>query len=351
MRVLTARNVHEAFPIAVRLLRMQGTPRDSRNGPVLQLSEPVSTVYIRPYERVIFWPERDANPFLHLYEALWMLNGRNDVDALVRYAKRMQDFSDDGKTLHGAYGHRWRQHFCVGDQLSIIVESLKKDHNDRRCVLQMWDTEVDLGRGGKDHPCNLIATFQISTRQELELVVFCRSNDIVWGCYGANAVHFSLLHEYVAAAIGVSAGKYTQISVNWHGYLKTLEPMYRIEKDAFGSASEDEYGLPPMIDANPYDYKCRSLPIPTRSLQELDACVAFVVNYIDQMVGDGAPQPIPGSVKNDPFFNNCLEVLQAHFIFKAEGKAAALAYMDTVAVQEADWTVAAREWLFRRKDK
>jgi hypothetical protein len=49
----------------------------------------------------------------------------------------------------------------------------------------------------------------------------CRSNDIIWGCYGANAVHMSMLHEYLAGHIGVPVGVYTQISFDWHTYLET----------------------------------------------------------------------------------------------------------------------------------
>ncbi len=79
MNVISVRNVHEALPEALRFLRQTGVPRDSRNGAVLQAPCPVTTVYRRPDERVLFWPERDANPFFHFMESLWMLAGRNDV--------------------------------------------------------------------------------------------------------------------------------------------------------------------------------------------------------------------------------------------------------------------------------
>ena len=55
----------------------------------------------------------------------------------------MEEYSDDGITLQGAYGFRWREHFG-GDQLSVIIERLRNDNTDRRCVLQMWDPLVDL---------------------------------------------------------------------------------------------------------------------------------------------------------------------------------------------------------------
>jgi len=51
------------------------------------------------------------------------------------------------------------------------------------------------------------------------MVVFNRSNDMVWGCYGANAVHFSFLHEFIGRSTGLPLGTYTQVSVNLHAYI------------------------------------------------------------------------------------------------------------------------------------
>ena len=86
-----------------------GIWQESRSGKVIEYPEPVMTTYKRPEERVLFYPSRDANPFFHLFEALWMLAGKNDLEYVSRFNSRMKDFSDDGKILNGAYGHRWRE--------------------------------------------------------------------------------------------------------------------------------------------------------------------------------------------------------------------------------------------------
>ena len=39
------------------------------------------------------------------------------------------------------------------------------------------------------------------------------------GAYGANVVHMSMLHEYVANKIGAKIGPYTQVSDSFHVYL------------------------------------------------------------------------------------------------------------------------------------
>ncbi len=232
MHTLHRRNVHQALPAGLRFLVDHGYTTDSRNGPVLLSPVPVATTYREPNERVVFYAERDGNPFFHLYEMLWMVNGRNDVDGPARYASNMRNYSDDGKTFHGAYGKRWRDWFLTNDnvkieyeneidQLALIAKRLKADPTDRRCVLQMWDVESDLDKNGKDVPCNTIATFQRGGDGALNLVVFCRSNDILWGAYGANAVHFSFLLEYMANWIGCPVGYYTQVSVNYHAYIES----------------------------------------------------------------------------------------------------------------------------------
>ena len=230
MHVITARNVHDALPRALQLMDDVGLRRNSRAGEVIKAPGPVATVYQRPWERVLFWPERDANPAFHLYESLWMLAGRQDLEPLVRYVRRFSEFSDDGHTIHDAYGYRWRTQFGL-DQLQEVIRRLKANLDDRRCTVQMWDATTDLIRGsyGKAVPCNLIATVQVESAA-LELVVFCRSNDIVWGTYGANAVHFSMLQEYLAGAIGVPMGDYTQVSVNWHAYTNVYDTLAKLPR-------------------------------------------------------------------------------------------------------------------------
>lgn len=349
MRVITGRNVHQILPTAIRLLRLEGVQRTSRNGDVLQLHEPVTTVYEKPWERVVLWPRRDANPFFHLYEAFWMLDGRNDLAALTRYVSSFGQFSDDGRTLRGAYGHRWRKFFGV-DQLADIVDMLDSDKNDRRAVLQMWDTDKDLHKRSKDLPCNMMITFQVATNGTLEMTVFNRSNDIVWGAYGANAVHLSMLHEYMAAAIGITMGRYRQVSVNWHGYLKTLEPMWDLELDAFGDKSDDLAA--PLIQGNPYD-TFAAIRMESWTQPKLDDAIQWLMRDIDSLYLDsslkGPRLPMPADMANDEFWVTVHRVLEAHAVYKTQNKDRALCLLEDTPRQDADWVVAAREWLLRRQ--
>lgn len=249
--MLNGRNAHELLPLALDLLFKRGVARETRNGSVLQLEGPTLIHYERPLERVLFHPERNANPFFHLFEALWMLAGRRDVAFPAHYAKQIKAYSDDGVTLNGAYGYRWRCHFGH-DQLDWIVDALRTNPNCRRQVLTMWDggngegddtAQCDLAktRTSLDVPCNTHAYFSINGNGQLDMTVCNRSNDLIWGALGANAVHFSVLLEYMAARIGVPVGSYYQFTNNLHGYLKTVEPLWELAART-GEASPYELG-------------------------------------------------------------------------------------------------------------
>lgn len=255
MKTFECRNVNDAFRKVVDFFHQKSTEgydvrrEKSRNGDVLRVNGPACISYGLPQERVLFNVNRDCNPFFHVYEALWMLGGREDLKSLEYYVSSFGDYSDDGETLNGAYGNRWRYakiadvHNIGGeplrDQLKLLIDHFKKDPATRRAVLQMWNVEDDLLQvnDSKDVCCNLSAVFEIEelsfvspegtthNASLLNMTVFNRSNDAVWGALGANVVHFSFLQEYLAAWLGAGVGKYYQISSNLHVYLDKFEPL------------------------------------------------------------------------------------------------------------------------------
>ena len=217
MKVLEGLNVNEVFPEAVKLVSKYGVLKPSRNGPTLEIPEPVASVYHRPWERVLFCPVRNANPFFHFFEALWILAGRKDVATLKIFNSRMLEYSDDGATFHAAYGHRLRYHWGI-DQIQLVIRELQTDMESRRAVLQIWDAVYDLGISRRDIPCNDTVFFKIRSGA-LHMTVCNRSNDLIWGAYGANVVQFSILQEYIAWRLGVEIGPYTQVSDSLHVYI------------------------------------------------------------------------------------------------------------------------------------
>ena len=138
MRVVRVRNVSEAWARLSETL--QGAlPEHTRAGAALVVPEPVTTIYERPRERVLFCPRRNANPFFHLVEALWMLAGRCDTRTLDRYVSDFgARYAEDNGQIHGAYGYRWR-HALGFDQLEVVVRKLRENPQDRQAVIQMWN--------------------------------------------------------------------------------------------------------------------------------------------------------------------------------------------------------------------
>ena len=229
VKIIVANDPDEALLKGLEMLEEYGEFETSRGGDVVVMPQPITTIWEKGYSIVSTNPIRDANPFFHFNEALWMLEGRNDVASLDVYIKDFGGrYAESDGVLHGAYGHRWINHFGV-DQLQLIVEKLQSNPEDRQCVLQMWDAHTDMGNDldgmWKDRPCNTHVYFRVHARKELEMTVCCRSNDMIWGAYGANIVQFGVLHRYMAVRIGVEVGRYYQISNNFHAYLDVFVPL------------------------------------------------------------------------------------------------------------------------------
>lgn len=340
MYVLTVKNVHKALPEGLKLLRTHGSARSSRNGEVIVANKPVTTAYLKPLERVLFWPERNANPFFHFFESLWMLAGRNDVATVSRFVKRMETFSDDGVIFHAAYGHRWRKHFdmegggspTLPDQLPIIIDRLKKDPTDRRSVLVMWDPVADLDAKSKDLPCNTHAYFTRDYRGNLDMTVCCRSNDIIWGAYGANAVHYSVLQEYIAAGIGCPVGQMWQVSNNYHAYKEVYDTLK-------GMADYSAYYY--IRQKDPYELK-EAAPYPI--VGDFASWDTELLEFFDKPTREHAE----GSL--NPFFQKvALPLWKAHTAYKEKDFETAYDWLG--ACLAIDWQKACVEWLLRIQEK
>ena len=345
MQVYTVRNAHEALAVLLSAIDREGVERQSRNGPVLMFPMPITICYEKPTERVLFWPERDANPFFHFFEALHMLAGRNDVAFPAYFAKQILEYSDDGTTLHGAYGHRWRKAFKF-DQLREIVTRLRQDPNCRRQVLQMWHAGWDLGRDGKDLPCNIAATFQINVNGQLDMVMFNRSNDTIWGAVGANVVHFSVLQEYVAGAVGVPVGRYWQVSANMHVYKNDVYTRCR----PIAAAEPDPWR---WRNSNPYDTVQPFDLFTTDHIMNTKERWFLWDVELDRLFSSWQ---CPGAREFTlPFFRDvAVPMLQAYHIYKTMNRPKCYTEAKDRALKRVaamDWQRAGGEWIMRRFDK
>lgn len=192
---------------------------------------PASVEYLNPLKRVTFVRGRRINPYFQLAESLWILSGRSDVAFLDLFNKNMVSFSDDGKTFNAPYGERLRTYgkndahqiiFNPVDQLVDCYIKLNTDKETRQAVAVISAPHFDnskytIGEKGKDIACNLIITFKIR-ENKLHMCVFNRSNDVIWGMFGANLCQFSTIQEMLATWLDVEVGSYHQITDSLHIY-------------------------------------------------------------------------------------------------------------------------------------
>jgi thymidylate synthase len=329
MFVINATNIRDALPLAVKYVKRFGEIELTRNGRAIVSPKPVTIRYRYPKHHVLVNAVRDANPFFHLMEAMWMLAGRNDGEFLDYYIKDFsKKFGNQNGIITDAYGYRWRQQFGH-DQLLEIIQQLKQDLTTRQAVLQMWDDDLQ-AKGPK--PCNLVATFRIR-KDKLDMTVFNRSNDLIWGCCGANAVHFPILQEYIASMVGVKMGEYWQVTTNLHLYQEHIEMLgncIELGKDLHVALKDlgDYEGTVPLI-THP-------------------ECFDEELGDIMQMIEDVNKdlEVYDGNIANLFLCKVVLPMAQAHRLYKKKDPEPALIKMERVIA--ADWKRAGIEWIKRR---
>jgi len=326
MIAFNVRNVNQAFPLEINSIKTIGKPRNSRNGPVIEFSEPVATTYARPTERVLFNEARNCNPFFHCMEGLWIIGGYRDVEFLDYFNSQMKQYSDDGDTFWGAYGYRLRNNAGF-DQLELAISLLKKNPEDRRIVTTMWDPILDLGGSKKDHPCNTHIYWKVRDG-ELYMTVCCRSNDLLYGKLGANVVHFSMLQEYVAARTGYKVGPYTQMSDSLHVYT-SLDVWDRVKDTSYVPLDyyESDYAelavkpYPMMQDCDHGDWQ-----------KDLEA---FMLDPQDERI------------YRTPFFQDVAQPI-AMIWWQHKRARNGLIYADSI--RATDWRAACRAWLIPKEN-
>jgi hypothetical protein len=320
-------NVNHAFSTALFLLKNEGVREMSRNGPVIVAPEPVVTTYLQPTERVLFNPVRDANPVFHLMEAIWMLAGANNVDWLLPFNSGFGKYAEENGLIHGAYGHRWRSHFNF-DQIEAAIALLATNENTRQCVMTMWSPTDDFGVVKNDIPCNTHIYFDVRF-QRLNMTVCCRSNDVLWGAYGANVVHFSMLQELIASAIDKKPGQYRQFSNNFHIYSELPQARLLLEN-------------PPVYKNDRYSEHASGAIV--RPLIDIDSNETWrdFLDDCEVLVG------MPAGHKPEfytVFFKNIVWPLNRAYLARKEGRQW---HHWLEKTEQCDWKLAFQEWLQRR---
>lgn len=202
-----------------------------------------------PRRRLIYNPERKFSLTFAIGEFLWYWGKRNDLEMIKYYNKSYDTYSDDGKTLNGAYGKRIFGQ--TSGQFEKIVQKLKEDKDTRQAVISIYKEE-DVFCRSKDIPCTCTIQFLIRENQ-LNCIVYMRSNDIIWGM-AYDIFSFTMIQEILATILGVKIGWYEHHVGSLHIYNNFYELGEKmVERQEF-----EEYEMPTM---------------PLNSKEELDSLV------------------------------------------------------------------------------
>jgi thymidylate synthase len=226
LHVISKHSADEAWRAAAQLLLESDDAalQSSRAGDTVELLHLVLHIE-DPSQRWVTSRTPAINPAFALVEVFWIASGRQDAALPNYWNPALPRFCGMGEKYHGAYGYRLRQHFGV-DQLDRIYSVLAASPDSRQCVLQIWDSAVDLPYidgtpASPDIPCNVLALPKIR-RGKLEWMQIIRSNDLFLGM-PHNIVQFSALQEMLSGWLAVAPGGYHQLSDSLHVYSRDLE--------------------------------------------------------------------------------------------------------------------------------
>jgi thymidylate synthase len=185
--------------------------RPSR-GPATELTA-VSLHLTNPRAR-LSRSESRGRVFSALGELLWYLARSGDVKFISYYIPLYAESSDDGKTIHGAYGPRLFTLRGI-NQVANIIRLLRTRADSRRAVIQLFDA-ADVLKSYKDVPCTCTMQFMLRDGH-LDMIASMRSNDAYLGL-PHDVFTFTMLLELIARSVGVEVGGYHHVVGSLHLY-------------------------------------------------------------------------------------------------------------------------------------
>ncbi len=159
-----------------------------------------------------------------IYELLWFLQGNTNVKYLQDHGVRIwNEWADENGELGPVYGHQWRSwpdyNGGVIDQISNVVEQIKKNPDSRRLIVSAWNVaEVD---SMALPPCHTLFQFYVADGK-LSLQLYQRSADTFLGV-PFNIASYALLLQMMAQVIGLKPGEFVHTTGDTHIYTNHLE--------------------------------------------------------------------------------------------------------------------------------
>jgi thymidylate synthase len=159
-----------------------------------------------------------------VHELLWFLRGDTNTRYLHEHGVSIWDeWADANGDLGPVYGRQWRAWGTRDgrqiDQLSLLLETLKRDPNSRRMIVSAWNVgELD---EMKLLPCHALFQFYVADGR-LSCQLYQRSADVFLGV-PFNIASYALLTHLIAQQCDLAVGDFVWTGGDCHLYLNHLE--------------------------------------------------------------------------------------------------------------------------------
>lgn len=181
----------------------------------------VNAVLTDPLNSIVSLNSRKMNHAFSIIEKFEYLSGQTCPARLNFYNKNYAPFANKYGMFDGVYPER------LNYWLRYIHNLLKVDPDSRQGVATIYGPQDR--HESKDVPCTVMQHYMIR-EGKLNLTVYMRSNDLLWGFpYDISA--FCFLQQAMAATLGISVGTYTHIVGSMHSYDEKEEELTSILRD------------------------------------------------------------------------------------------------------------------------
>ncbi len=159
-----------------------------------------------------------------IHELLWFLKGETNIAYLKENGVSIWDeWADENGDLGPVYGKQWRSWSGpdghVIDQITEVVETLKKNPDSRRMIVSAWNP-ADLPKMALA-PCHCLFQFYVADGK-LSCQLYQRSADIFLGV-PFNIASYALLTMMLAQVTGLEYGDFVHSFGDAHIYTNHFE--------------------------------------------------------------------------------------------------------------------------------
>ena len=188
-----------------------------------------------------------------IYELLWFLKGDTNIKYLKENGVGIWDeWADENGELGPVYGKQWRSWEGADgktiDQISQIVEQIKKNPDSRRLIVSAWNV-AELPKMAL-MPCHAMFQFYVADGK-LSCQLYQRSADVFLGV-PFNIASYALLTMMIAQVCDLKAGDFIHTFGDVHLYNNHIE-------QAKLQLTRTPYALPTMhinpLVKNIFDFK------------------------------------------------------------------------------------------------